>query len=145
VADLEDRMLLPRLEEAQETQAKVAERKRRARTAHILHSAGAIPEGAPVSLRLDTWVAPEVVASVQAWLAEEPTRGEVTWTQDPNKPLIWALKPGERWSLSRLAKRIIAMATDGSDPVSMPGGDVWAYQGQPLADVARRVEVGDPL
>jgi hypothetical protein len=35
-----------------------------------------------------------------------------------------------------LSKRSIALATNGQDPESIAGGDVWSYQGKNLASIA---------
>jgi hypothetical protein len=136
VEDLQDRVLGPRITEVQETQRKIVEKKRRARSAKVIADNELIPTGAQLSLSLSTYVAPDVVLAVEKWMNEEPSRSDVRWQQDAGKPLRWAYDESQPWSVSRLAKRIIALATDGEDPDSIAGGDVWRYMDRNLASIA---------
>jgi hypothetical protein len=136
VDDLRNRMLGPRMDEAQQTQLKIAEKKRRARSAKIIADNQLIPTGAILSLSLGTYVAPDVVTAVEQWLAQDETRHDIRWQQDPQRPLLWAHDPSQPWSVSRLAKRIIALSTKRGDPDSIGGGDVWRYGEKTLASIA---------
>ena len=136
VDDMQDRVLGPRLDEVKNTQKKIADKTRRARTAKVIADEKLVPSGASVTLSLSTWVSPTVVTTVETWLDEDPIRRDITWHNDPWKPLLSAYDPNQAWSLSRLAKRIIALATNGSEPATIAGGDVWRYQDKSLASIA---------
>ena len=136
VDDMQDRMLGPRMDEAQQTQRKIVEKKRRARSAKVIADNQLIPTGATVYLNLSTYVAPNLVTAVDRWFTEDETRMDIRWRQDPGKPLEWEYDRSQAWSLSRLAKRIIALATNGQDPETIPGGDVWWYEERNLASIA---------
>jgi hypothetical protein len=136
VDDMADRVLGPRMDEAQQTQRKIVEKKRRARSAQVIVDNNLIPSGAEIYLNLSTYVAASSVAAVERWLDEDPVRRDIRWQQDPGKPLLWAYDRSQPWSLSRLSKRIIALATNGQDPESIAGGDVWSYEGKNLASIA---------
>lgn len=136
IDDMSDRFLKASLDEVKETQRKLEVTKRRARTAKILVENNLIPDGAVLELQLSTWVHPDTVRTVQAWLDEDPQRSKFTWRNDASRPLAWEYDSGQSWSLSRLAKRVIAAATQGDEPQSMAGGDVWTYRGQVLAALA---------
>lgn len=125
VDDLSDRFLTPHLEALQQAQEKKRAAGRRDFSVHVIVDNQLIPPGAQVQLNLKSLVSPHVVDAVDAWVSEEPTRGLVTFHHDRSKPLEWSYAPGQRWSASRLAKRIIAKATGGPDPASIAGGDAW--------------------
>jgi len=136
VDDMQDRMLGPRMDEAQQTQLKIVEKKRRARSVKIIAENELIPTGATLSLSLSTYVAADVVLTVEKWLDEDDMRRDIRWQENSDRPLKWAWDPSQMWTVSRLAKRIIALATNGPDPDSIGGGDVWRYEGKTLASIA---------
>lgn len=136
VDDMQDRVLGPKLDEAQQTQRKIVEKKRRARSAKIISDNGLIPPGATVQLNLSTYIAPDLVKAVHNWLNDDSRRLDVRWQPDAAKPLQWAYDTSQSWSVSRLAKHIIALATRGAEPDTIAGGDVWWYQDRNLASIA---------
>lgn len=143
VDDIQDRMLSPRLEEAQETQRKLVERKRRARSAKIIVDNDLIEPGEGLRLDLARWISQDVVAEVNSWLAAAPERRDVTWVADAGQPLAWGYESGRAFSPTRLAKEIIKKAT-ASEPQSVPGGDVWYLREQSLSQIANAfLDAGD--
>lgn len=143
VKDLEDRMLGPQMSEVQQTQKKIAERTRRARSAKIIADNQLIPEGATLELALSPWISRTVVEVVDRWLAEDPTRAQVTWHNDPVNPVLWSGHPSGPISLTRAAKYIVAAATGEPERQAIPGGDVWAFKGHTLASIAEAFVRGD--
>ncbi|CEG87487.1 Methylated-DNA-(Protein)-cysteine S-methyltransferase DNA binding protein [Propionibacterium freudenreichii] len=142
VADMADRFLLPRLDEVQETRAKMAERKRRSRTATVLAEAKAIPVGAALEFLFEQGVNADEARAVADWVAKDEQRGVVTWTGESGRSLRWAAEPGTTWSLSKLPAEMVMRAT-GKTPVSVAGGSAWAYNGEQLYAMADRILAED--
>lgn len=143
VKDLDDRMLGPQMSEAQETQKKIAERTRRARSSKIIADNGLIPEGATLELALSPWISKTVVEEVDRWLSEDPNRASVTYHNDPVNPVRWSGHPAGPISFTRAAKFIVAEATGEPERQAIPGGDVWAYQGRTMAQIAEAFLLSD--
>ena len=122
---------------------KIAEKKRRTRSTYLLFDAEVIPEGADIQLNLRTEISRELAAAVDAWVAADPTRGLATWVRNRERPLLWkAAKPGEGSTTpTSLAKQIVELAT-GNSVDSIPGANVWLYDGQSLAALAQECDDG---
>jgi hypothetical protein len=58
-----------------------------------------------------------------------------------DRPLHWTADPGDdtTFTPTTLARKIVQEAT-GKELDTIPGGDVWHYQGQSLAALATLVE-----
>lgn len=138
VEDLQERMLSPLLAEAQQTQRKLVERKRRAKSAKIIVDNALIPVGADIRLDLAGWISQETVKAVNAWLEQDPSRQVARWVDEVTRPLIWPSEGEEQatHSPTALAKHIIGLATDREPPASIPGGDVWYYGERSLSAIA---------
>jgi hypothetical protein len=97
-------------------------RVRRASIPQRLVDHQAFREGQPLRIVVPAGVGEDREA-IGAWLEEEPTRRSVTWRQDPNQPVTWAVD-GQPYNLSSLIRHIIEQAT-GQPPHSQPWGPNW--------------------
>ena len=61
--------------------------------------------------------------AIGAWLEEEPTRRSVTWRQDPQQPVTWAVDD-QPYNLTSLIRHVIELAT-GQPPRTPPWGPNW--------------------
>jgi hypothetical protein len=77
--------------------------------------------------------------TIGTWLEEEPTRHAVTWRQDPQQPVIWAVD-GRPYNLSSLIRQIIEQATR-QPPHTQPWGPNWYRDDsdQTLAKIAEQL------
>ncbi|MEU4558896.1 hypothetical protein AB0F72_10925 [Actinoplanes sp. NPDC023936] len=139
VEDIADRILGPTGgQQASGVSVEIAERARRQRSVQIIVENDLIPEGAQLELRLETFLKPEDVTTVNQWISDDPERRKVTWVTDKQRPLRWAIGPQssrfETWSASKLAQHIIEESTGHNRTVSGP--DVWNYDGYNLYTLA---------
>ncbi|MDV6209927.1 DNA-binding protein [Rhodococcus erythropolis] len=120
---------------------KIANKKRADRSTYLLHDNEIIPEGAVLELNLRANLAPDAVEKVEAWIAQKPGRGEASWVCNRAKPLQWlgSDDPLRTWAPTSLAKHIIEQAIDERRE-SIPGGDVWYYQGTKLIVLAGQID-----
>lgn len=118
---------------------KIAEKQRRIRSTYLLYESDAVPEGARVELDLHTFINAELAAEVDQWIAADQSRGHAVWVKHRDRPLQWLADPGDgtTYTPTTLAKRIVREAT-GMSLDSIPGADVWRYEGQPLSTLATR-------
>jgi hypothetical protein len=95
-------------------------------------------EGQPLRIVVPAGVGEDREA-IGAWLEEEPTRCSVTWRQDPQQPVTWAVD-GEHYNLTSLIRHVIEQAT-GQPPRTQVWGPNWYRDdgNQTLAKIA------DPL
>jgi hypothetical protein len=61
--------------------------------------------------------------TIDAWLEEDPTRRSVTWRQDPQQPVTWAVD-GQPYNLKLLIRHIVELAT-GQPPRAPLWGPNW--------------------
>lgn len=137
VENLEGRRLRPvGTVDAGEVRERIATRERRARSVKIIAEHEGIPQGARIEIDLNTLVKEPVVQAVDRWLDSDPSRREVTWVNDPVRPLLWAAadEPSARWSPTALRDAIFEAADVG--PGSFSAGDAWCYQGTNLYSIA---------
>lgn len=106
----------------------------RARSVKIIYEHQLIPDGASMTLELDTLVKPDVVQQVRNWMAEDPVRARVWWSPDPSRPLRWAVEPDRKWSPTALRDEIFRRA--GLSPPSFSAADAWCYDGKCLYEIA---------
>ncbi len=119
---------------------KIAEKKRRGRSTHLLYNLETIPAGTELDLDLHGCVDPAIVAAVEAWLSQNPARAHAVWTNNRQKPLRWlGAETDETFTPSRLTQRIISEAT-GHWKGSINGSDVWKWHGQSLYELATKAE-----
>ncbi|WP_237071970.1 DNA-binding protein [Mycobacterium avium] len=120
---------------------KIAEKKRRIRSTHLLYESSTIPEGATIELNLHTWINTDLAIAVDKWVGGDPRRGRATWVSHRDRPLRWDAGPGDGPTLTptTLAKRIVQEAT-GVSLEAIPGADVWFYHGQSLAALAKLLD-----
>ncbi|WP_392507524.1 hypothetical protein ACF3NT_11335 [Naumannella halotolerans] len=141
VDNLEDRQLRPSAETSAAAVAdKIVTNRRRTKSVRLLAEAGdVIPEGAQLELILQSRVKPDVVQAVESWMADESTRRQVTWTNDPIKPLRWgaAEDPAAQWTPSALRNEIFRQA--GVEEAGFSAADAWAYEGETLARIALKL------
>jgi hypothetical protein len=134
VNDLSDQLLSPTTSETSAA-ARVAKSQRQAKSVVRIHQAKAIPGGATIALELVTHVKPEVVRQVEEWLDAEPHRRDVSWVDDPHRPLHWEHEPDIiSWSPSGLRNRIFEEA--GVHAPNFSAADAWTYKGKSLYEVA---------
>lgn len=106
----------------------------KARAVTTLLSEGVVEVGTRLSFTTSP-VRVRLRAAVQAWIAEDPSRGQATWRNDSRAPLVWALD-GSTWSPTGLAREIVAQAT-GERLHVFPGPRCWVGEdGHTLAELA---------
>jgi hypothetical protein len=97
---------------------------------------GKISDGTPVHFRMAN--KPETEA-LTPWLAEDPRRGEATWTNDRTRCLVWAVDGGA-YSPSRLVLHMYDLAKWEGAPVAVQGPARWTLDGTTtLSDLARQL------
>lgn len=134
VNDLSDQLLTPSATTSSAA-ARVATSQRQGKSVVRIHQLGAIPAGAPITLELATHTRPEVVMKVNAWLDADSARRDVTWINDPHRPLRWGADPSApSWTPSALRNRIFVDA--GLPAPSFSAADAWTYHGRSLYEVA---------
>lgn len=134
VNDLSDQLLLPSASTSSAA-VRVATTQRQAKSVVRIHQASAIPPGSSITLALAGHTRPDYVEIVNGWLDAEPSRRDVTWVDDPHKPLHWVAEPSTpSWTPSGLRNRIFEDA--GLPAPSFSAADAWSYQGRSLYEVA---------
>lgn len=141
VDDLEDRRLRPTVAaETTEVRQQVDSNRRRAKSVTIISENGLIPDGAEMTLELQTYARPDVVEAVQTYFDGDLERSKVTWSPDPNRPLRWALEPGQAWTPTALRNEIFRRA--GLSTPTFSAADAWCYNGENLYTIANSVDSG---
>jgi hypothetical protein len=141
VADLENRRLRPIVAAGTaEVREQLVTNQRRAKSVTIIHQQQLIPDGAHMTLELETLVKADLVQQVSEWLAADPVRSRITWAPDPNRPLRWAAEPGRAWTPTALRDEIFKGA--GLEPPSSSAADAWCYDGQSLYSIANSAVEG---
>lgn len=118
VPDAEDFMVRPRSSSTTQANSQLAGR-RRASAVERLVAHRRLPDGTSLSI-----VVPDLVdqdrEAISVWLAEDETRSRVTWHNDVQTPVEWAVD-GQRYPLVALIKKIIFTATGAP-----PRAQIWA-------------------
>lgn len=83
-----------------------------------------VAEGSTVHVRPGVLEDPVTRTLVERWIGDEPRSGTATWTNDPVRPLIWAVD-GVAYSPHDLA-RIIVERSGARFPGSPPALRWWA-------------------
>lgn len=103
--------LVVRPEEREEVEETQRERRRSRSVVVRLIEAGLIADGAPMKFTVaPSQLAGALRADVEAWIAEEPTRGQASWINSNPRCLRWELD-GSEHSASGLVGRIVEQAT----------------------------------
>lgn len=108
VPDAEDFMVRPRSAGATQRSTRTAATRRASVTARLV-AAGVFADGDPLRIVVPAGVG-EDRESVEAWLAEDPTRSHVKWRRDPGAPVVWAVDD-EAYNVTTLIREIIERAT----------------------------------
>lgn len=126
-----------------EVRERIATRERRAKSVKVIAEHGGIPQGAPIDIDLNSLVKPAIVEQLDSWLDEDPIRRQVTWVNDPAKPLLWEAggDPSKQWSPTSLRDALFEAAGVGSG--SFSAADAWCYQGQNLYGIAEGLLASD--
>lgn len=105
---------LPEVEEllvspqrAHESVERKQRKRREGSTVVRLVRAGTIPDGTVLTFRPTTEVDAAARAELDAWVAEDPTRGQATWHNDATSPLEWAAD-GERYRPTAIVSQALA-------------------------------------
>lgn len=138
VAEVKDRVLRPSsVIERAGVSEQIVQNQRRARSTVIISESGTISEGEPVTLDLAGLVRPAVVEQVEKWMAADPVRSRVSWTNDSIRPLRWqgsADEEVEAWSPTRLRNEIFSRA--GVESGTFSAADAWCLGVRSLYNVA---------
>lgn len=130
--EIDEFLLQPNIERDQERRL---EKKREANTVTRIIAADAISDGTELRLRPGSEMAAAVRDQVNAWIAQDPTRGVASWQNSPSAPLIWGVD-GKAWSPTGLVLHIIQEAT-GEPPRSIAGPRSWQDgSGRNLPEIA---------
>ena len=117
VPDAEEFMVRPRSSAATQAASRSAGQ-RRASAVERLVTHEILPDGTPLTI-----VVPDLVDqdrdAIAAWLAADPARSRVTWHNDVQAPVEWAVD-GQRHRITPLIKHIILTATGAPHRA-----DVW--------------------
>jgi hypothetical protein len=120
VADVEEFTVSPQRQQLQAAE----ERRRTTRersTVQRLVAAGTIPDSTPLTLRPTTEVTPEVRATIDEWVNQDPRRGRAHWYNDLRQPLAWEYD-GRRYRPTEIVRRILAEAAGVQ---RSPRGPAW--------------------
>jgi len=82
-----------------------------------------LKEGTALMIAPDTQVTADIREAIEAWITEDPPRGQATWVNGNPRCLVWAVD-GEQYSTSGLAERIVSEASGHS--ASITGPTWWA-------------------
>lgn len=118
---------------------RIITRERRVRSVRVIATRHRIPDGDRIDLDLKNLVTPDVMAKVDAWLDEVPERREITWVNDPTKPLMWAAADDStrQWTPTALRDAVFAQAM--VDPATFSAADAWCYEGKNLYEIANEI------
>jgi hypothetical protein len=106
--------------------------RRRPNSVSVLVDHGRIPDGTRLMYR-PTNVEERAIG---AWLSEDPSRYLATWTNDPHRPLVWAVDQ-QAYAPSALLRRIWNEARWDAAPSAVQGSRRWVLPGEgTLADLA---------
>lgn len=89
VQEVEDFMVSPMRAEARAVRERRAGGREKSTVLKLVET-GALPTGTALTLVPTTELTAEARAQIVDWIAEDPRRGQATWTNDRAKPLVWA-------------------------------------------------------
>ena len=139
VDDLTDRHLRPIMSAGTTgVREQLATNNRRAKSVTIIHENNLIPEGANLTLELETLVKTDVAQTVRNWLLAETNRSVVTWAPHHVRPLKWAVEPDKEWTPTSLRDEIFERS--GLTKPSFSAADAWCYNGTNLYYLANSLD-----
>jgi len=125
IPDVEDFTVSPREVERRATDEQVRVR-REANAVFTLVAEETITSGAQLTLEVVAFPA-KSRDRVAEWIKENPSRGQASWRNDRQKPLVWAMD-GESWSPTGLAQEILFQAV-GHRATAIAGPRAWRVEG----------------
>lgn len=135
VKDVEEFTVSPRQAEVRAVEEK-RQRQRDVSTTDRLIAGQVLEDGTLLRLRPEA-INDEVRARVEAWLQEDPRRGQAHWYNISATPLLWEAD-GQRYSPSGLAVLIVHQAADITR--SIRGGNWWVTEdGRDLVELAQEL------
>lgn len=117
----EDFMIKPRSSTSTQAESRVR-RERRAATSERLVASGALPDGTELSIVVPKGTQ-ENREAISAWLDADPTRARVTWRQNAQYPVTWAVD-GNHYNLTTLVRSVVTQATE-EPPRTQVWGPNW--------------------
>ena len=109
IAQVEDFTVAPRLVDAQQVSRAKQDRRRATSAVARLVTAAALEDDAPLTLRPTTEVDETVRIKLATWVAEDPSRGQATWTGRSPQALRWAAD-GQSYTPTGLVRHILTQA-----------------------------------
>lgn len=132
VPDVEEFTVSPQRAEARTREDARRGRREKSSVVRLVES-GVVPDGTLVRLQLSTTVSPEIRALVDAWIDEDPQRGEARWFNDRRAPLEWC--DGQRRRPTPIVQDVLRAAA--SVERSVAGPQCWVLpDGRTLAEAA---------
>jgi len=134
VPGIESLLLAPARKQAATAVEKAQERERAASAVRTIVEEDLLDDGTSLTLSPTTEVTVDVRDAVGAWVSEEPSRAQASWSNDPKKPLLWA-HDGEYWQPTTLVRHILKEAAGLERTIR---GTAWwrTDDGLNLAEVA---------
>jgi len=134
VPGTEEFTVVPARVEAAKATQRATDRTRSTRTIVLLVASGILTDGTQLTLR-PFEVSSSVREQVMAWAAEDVSRGQAAWVNDPVRPLRWQ-HDGRQYAPTTLVKEITERAT-GIRPGHARGPRWWVNdEGRDLAELA---------
>ena len=138
--EVEEFTLAPARAESAQTAKKAEERGRAATAVKRLVAAGTLTDGMPLRLMPSHGTNEQTREAIEGWVAEDPSRGEATWRNDPVSPIVWG-GDGKAWTPTALARHILAQAAGVE--ASIRGPAWWVTEdGTDLATLAGDAPAG---
>jgi hypothetical protein len=135
VPGTEEFTVVPARVEAAKATQRATDRTRNTRAIVRIVESGVLADGTQLTLRLYADLAVSVREQVQAWVAEDPSRGQAQWVNDAARPLRWH-HDQRQYAPTTLVKEIVERST-GTRPNSLWGTRWWIDdQGHDLSDLA---------
>ena len=136
---VEEFTLAPARAETRQVTKKVEERSRAATTIRRLINSGSLDDGTPLVLEAHHGTNAQVREAIATWVAEAPERGQATWRNDLQAPIVWG-GDGRGWRPTTLARHILSEAA-GVD-AAVRGPTWWVTpDGVDLATLAEGLDV----
>ena len=133
IPDVEDFTVSPREVERRATDERVRVR-REANAVIKLVSQETVTSGSQLTLEVGALPA-KARDRVAAWIEENPSRGQASWRNDRQRPLVWAMD-GESRSPTGLAQEILFQAV-GQRAIAIAGPRAWRVEGgETLSELA---------
>ncbi len=106
IADVEEFTISPIRAEAKAAEERRKGSRERSTVVRLV-AAKAIPDGTPLTLQTTNEISAEVREMIEAWVAEDPRRGQAVWRNDASKPLMWGYD-GEGYRPSAIIQQALS-------------------------------------